>query len=55
MKNKSNHARHKLKDEITNTLSEFITLDGRSIEAINRPKFIHLFQCFLAVDHTLLE
>ncbi len=55
MKNKSNHVPHILKDGITDTLFEFVTLDGRSIETINKPSCTNLFRCFLAVDRIPFE
>jgi hypothetical protein len=52
---KSNHVLRKLIAGITNTLAEFISLDRRLFETINRLGLINLFQFVLVVDHTRLE
>ncbi|CAF1392444.1 unnamed protein product [Rotaria sordida] len=54
-KNKLNYVPLKLKNKITNSLVEFIILDGRPFEIVNGPGFINLIECVLGVGRTLLE
>ncbi|CAF4470838.1 unnamed protein product [Rotaria sp. Silwood2] len=54
-KNKSNYVPLKLKNKITNSLVDFIILDGRPFEIVNGSGFINLIECVLGVGRTLLE
>ncbi|CAF4654317.1 unnamed protein product [Rotaria sp. Silwood2] len=52
---KSNYVPLKLKNKITNSLVEFIILDGRPFEIVRGSGFINLIECVLGVGLTLLE
>ncbi|CAF3920088.1 unnamed protein product [Rotaria sordida] len=54
-KTKSNYVPLKLKNKITNSLVEFIILDGRPFEIVNGSGFINIIECVLGVVRTLLE
>ncbi|CAF2784011.1 unnamed protein product [Rotaria sp. Silwood2] len=54
-KNKSNCIPLKLKNKITNALTEFIVLDSRPFEIVNGSDFINLIECVLGAGRTLLE
>ncbi|CAF1386442.1 unnamed protein product [Rotaria sordida] len=54
-KTKSNYVPLKFKNKITNSLVEFIILNGRPFEIVNGSGFINIIECVLGVVRTLLE
>ncbi|CAF4114238.1 unnamed protein product [Rotaria sordida] len=54
-KTKSNYVPLKFKNKITNSLVEFIILNGRPFEIVNGSGFINTIECVLGVVRTLLE
>jgi hypothetical protein len=54
-KNKSNCVSRKLKDEITNALTEFIIRDTRPFETVKGDGFVNLINVTLNAGHGLLD